>query len=133
MDQDLRPPLDEGLQLLVAEGGETHRVVEHDERRRRDQTSGQRVVAAVHRVLDRVREDEEQDEVERRELAHLAFAGEPQHDDEEEVDEDRAKDQLPPVDGWDPELFHELKILHGVVLGNSIGPPERCFDIGLSP
>ena len=59
---------------------------------RGDDPAGERRVLADHRVLDRVGDDQEDDEVEDRELAHLALAGEAEADDEEDVD-DRGPDR----------------------------------------
>jgi hypothetical protein len=56
----------------------------------------QRVVAGVHRVLHRVRQDQQQDQIERRVLRGLALAGQAQEDQQEQVDHNSAENELPP-------------------------------------
>src|SRR5512147_2288316 len=94
VDQHERVPLDERLGPLAPRGGERDRRVERDEGRRRYETAEDRVVAAVHRVLHGVREDEEEDEVERSELPDLSLAGEAEENEQEDVDDGRAEDDL---------------------------------------
>ena len=69
-------------------------VVHHQQRDGTDQPSGDRVVVADDRVLHRVRQREQHDEVERVELRQLAFAEDAQQHDEEDIDDDRPQDLL---------------------------------------
>jgi len=58
-------------------------------------------VGARHRRLDGVGDQQHEDEVEERELAHLALAEHAQPEQQHEVDADRADDELVP---GDPEV-----------------------------
>lgn len=69
-------------------------MVDHQQRRRPDETAGDADVIPDDRVLDRVRQRQQHDEVERIELRELPLAGQPQADDEEEVHGNGAKDLL---------------------------------------
>ena len=66
-------------------------VVDRQQRRGADQPAGDRVVLADDRVLHRVRNRQQHDEIERIELRQLALPGEPQHHDEKRVDDDGPK------------------------------------------
>jgi hypothetical protein len=99
VDEHLRLTLDQDLDALVAEGQVTDAVVQADERDRGDEAGGDGIVASVHGVLDGVGEHEQQHEVERRELANLALAGDAEQDDQQAIDDDRTGDKLPPRDG----------------------------------
>ena len=56
--------------------------------------AGDAVVVADDRVLHRVRQRQQDDQIERIELRQLPLAGEPQPDDQEGVDQDRPQDLL---------------------------------------
>ena len=75
-------------------GQEAQALVERDEGQDGDEPAPHRRVLADHRVLDRVRDDEDDDELEDRELADLLLPGQPQHDDQEQVDDRGPKDDL---------------------------------------
>src|SRR5262249_22241025 len=62
---------------------------QREKRRRANHPAGDGVVVADDRVLNGVRQRQEHDEVKRVELRQLALAGEPQSDDQKEIDQDR--------------------------------------------
>src|SRR6266571_2215732 len=94
VNQELRPSFDERLESLVTVCRQTDQVIQEDQRRRGNETPDQGVVAAVHRVLNGVGENEQQNEVERSELSHLPFPRETKQNQEEDVDDKAAKDEL---------------------------------------
>ena len=65
--------------------------VDDEQRGCADDPAEERVVVADDRVLHRVREQEQDDEIEGVELSHLALPGEAEADEEEDVNEDGAK------------------------------------------
>jgi hypothetical protein len=65
-------------------------VVAGDEHQGAEEPAEQRVVVPDDRVLDDVREEQEDDEVEGVQLRELALAGEVDQDDEREIDRERA-------------------------------------------
>jgi len=75
----------------MEEGEADERVVGRDEQRSGEEAAEQRVVVADDRVLDDVRDQEQDDEVERRQLRQLALAGQVDEDDEREVDGERPR------------------------------------------
>ena len=58
-----------------------------EQRRRADDPANERIVIADDRVLHRVRQQQQHDEIERIELRQLAFAGEAKSDQEKGVDD----------------------------------------------
>ena len=69
----------------------------HDrERARGDDPAGQRGVPADHRVLHRVRDHEDDDEIERRHLPQLAFAREAEKDEHGDIHDERPQQDLVP-------------------------------------
>ena len=82
------------LKDLVPVQEADHGVVDEQQRRRPDDPAGHRVVVADDRVLDGVRQSQQNDQVERVELRQLALAGQPETDDQERVDQDGAQDLL---------------------------------------
>jgi hypothetical protein len=64
-------------------------VVDRQQRRRADDAPGDGVVLPDDRVLDGVGQRQQHDEIERVELRELPFAGEPQHEDQKRIDDDR--------------------------------------------
>ena len=68
--------------------------VDEEQRRRADDAADQRIVIADDRVLHRVRQQEQHDEIERVELRQLAFAGESESDEKEPVDDERPEELL---------------------------------------
>ena len=71
---------------------------------RADQTANERIVIADDRVLHRVGEQEQHDEIERVELRQLALAGEPEPDEQERVDDERANELFADRDAGDEEV-----------------------------
>src|SRR5581483_3284486 len=69
-----------------------------------DDAAGDRDVVADDRVLQDVGEEEQHDEVEAVELPQLALARQPQRDDDESVDDNRAQNSLPPRNLQDPDV-----------------------------
>ncbi|TML67887.1 MAG: hypothetical protein E6G14_10935 [Actinobacteria bacterium] len=97
-DQILLGAVDEPLQAA----GEEHRpiepFVEDDEGRDADHRAAERVVDADDRVLHRVGDQEQDDQIEGVLLSELALPHDAEHHDEERVDDDRAQDLLEPVE-----------------------------------
>jgi hypothetical protein len=108
MDENFGTPLDDRRQPLTAIRAKTDEPVNTDERGRRDEPAHQGVVAGVHRVLDRVGQHEEQDQIEGRELTHLSLAGETKKDDQKEINDDTADEEFPPRDR---HLQHQESVL----------------------
>jgi len=87
------PPLDlVQLAIVIEEANDDG--VHDEEHRRADDSADERIVVADDGVLHRVRQQEQDDEVERIDLRQLALAGEPQSDEEKPVDDDRPQDLL---------------------------------------
>ena len=59
-----------------------------------EEAAAERVVGTDHRVLHDVRDDQQHHQVERRQLSHLALAGEPERRQQEQVDHHRPDDLL---------------------------------------
>ena len=59
-----------------------------------DEAADERIVIADDRVLHRVRQQQQHDEIERIELRQLAFSGEAESEQEKRVDDHRAKELL---------------------------------------
>ena len=74
IDEDRRLAVEGIAERLPAIGRGVEEQVEDEDDERRDQARDEGRVLADHRVLDRVRDDQEHDEIERRELAGLALA-----------------------------------------------------------
>ncbi len=67
--------------------GRVQREIEDEDHEGREETAEQRRVLADHRVLDGVRDHEEDHEVEGRQLTRFALAQEPETEDETDVDD----------------------------------------------
>src|SRR5207245_4369276 len=102
--EDLRVPFDDGLQLLASVRNEAHEEVQAHESGRGDETVQQGVVACVHRVLDGVRQNQKQNEIERGQLTYLPLSGDAQEREKEGVDDDAPENQLPPGYGDVPHV-----------------------------
>jgi len=87
MHENLRPSLDEPRKTLVAVGGAAHHPVNRHQTHGAAEPADDRVVAAVHRVPHRIAQDQEQNEIERCELAHLTLARQSQQCDQKDVDD----------------------------------------------
>jgi hypothetical protein len=112
---------DEGFEEFEFEGEEADEVVEGDEGDGADGAAGDGIVTAVHGVLDGIGEDQEEHKVEGCELADLAFAGDAEQDEHEDVDDDAAEDEFMPGEGEGPETFeHGISLVGGVLLGLTI-------------
>ena len=96
MDEDFGATFDEGFQFLIPVGGEADEIVDEHKRACRDDAGEDGVVPAIHGILHGVTENEQQDQVERRELADLPFAGHPQQHDKEPVNDEGTEDEFPP-------------------------------------
>src|SRR5260221_5520820 len=83
-------------------------VVREEQREGADETAGHAVVVPDDRVLHRVGEREQHDEIERIELGQLALAEDPQEQDQEDVDEDRADDLLGEGNGEREHVLQEM-------------------------
>jgi len=102
VDEDDGVAFDPAFEAFAFEGEETDEVVKGNEGAGTDDAAGDGVVAAVHRVLDGVAEDEEEDEVERCELADLTFAGDAEEEQDEGVNDGAAEDEFPPGEAGVP-------------------------------
>ena len=65
-------------------------------------TGGVGIVAAVHRILHRIAQDQQQNQVEWSELPDLPFTGEPQQQQDQPVDEHGPQHELGPGNGRFP-------------------------------
>ena len=74
--------------------GELEQVVGDEQGHDRDQAAPQRRVLADHRILDGVRDEQDDDQLEDRHLADLALARHPQDEDQEQVDDRGPEDDL---------------------------------------
>ncbi|MNN80212.1 hypothetical protein D3C81_1969240 [compost metagenome] len=74
VNEDLGPAFHQRLQAVAAPGAIAHQHVGAEQRGGQDQPGGHGVVAAIHGVLHRVRDDQQQHQVQRRQLADLALA-----------------------------------------------------------
>src|SRR5690242_19434872 len=144
MDQHHGMPLDERFGLLTTRGHERDRGVERDQRRSGDKASEDRVVATVHGVLNGVREDEQQHQVERCELPDLPLARKPKQDNEKHVDDRRPNDDLPedetarkPHDHLPNERTERAYYLgrrpYGSITARSSPLDNACYNIYCSP
>ena len=86
VDEDRRAALERAPEPRVEEREADKEVIAGDEHRRAKEPAEQRVVVADDRVLDDVREEQEDDEVEGGQLRELALAGQVDEDDERQVD-----------------------------------------------
>ena len=68
--------------------------LEHRDRADSEERTGERVVVLRETLLDRVAEDDDQDQVERLERRQLAAADDPRQHEQEAEDDDRAKDDV---------------------------------------
>ena len=96
VDEDFGSAFDEGFHFLAPPGGESDEIIDEHERASREDTGEHRIVPAIHGILYGVAENEQQNQVEWRELADLPFAGHSQEHDEEPVNDERADDEFPP-------------------------------------
>ena len=96
VNEDFGATFNKSFHFLVSIGGETDQVVDEHERASREDTGEDGVVPAVHGILHGVAENQQQDEVERRKLADLPFAGHSQEHDQASIDDKRADDEFPP-------------------------------------
>jgi hypothetical protein len=96
VDENLGTSLDDRRQPLTAKRADTDEPVDADESRCRDEPTHQGVVAGVHRVLDRVGQNEKKDQIEGRELTHLSLAREAKKDDQKQINDDAADEKFPP-------------------------------------
>jgi hypothetical protein len=88
-DRSALQPLVQRVRALLDEG-KSH--VDDDERDDEDEGVGEGVVVPHHGVLNRLGDDEEEDEVERRDLTQRAVARETEEDEQGSVDADGADD-----------------------------------------
>jgi len=94
LEQHPRRALEDPARAAAPEHHAHERVIGEEQRRRPDDPADERVVGADHRVLQRVRGQEQHGEVQHVDLPELALAAEPQRGDEEGEDEQRAEDLL---------------------------------------
>jgi hypothetical protein len=72
--------------------------IPNDQRRGGHQAADERHVTTIHRVLDRIRDDQDHDEVGRAHLPELALSGEAQQSKYGDVHDHRPYDDLPERD-----------------------------------
>ena len=97
MEEHLRIPFDELLHRLAGGGDPADDPVRRDQGDGEDHSRRDRVVAAIHRVLHRVAEHHQKDQIEGAHLPDLTFAGRPQQKDQEEINQKAPSDEFPPV------------------------------------
>ena len=88
--------LEQPREPRAAERGAREGVVRGEENGRPEEAADEGRLVADDRVLDDVRQQEEDDEVERRELRELPFARDAEQDDQSDVDRERTDDLVPP-------------------------------------
>ena len=98
-DEQRRLALEELREALAPAAHEDQRAIRGDEDDDGHEAAPDGDVGADHGVLDRVRDHQHEHEVEHRELPHLAFAGQAQDGDEEEVDDEGADGDAEQVAG----------------------------------
>ena len=89
LDQHGGLALDQPIEILVLPEEAHDGIVDRQERRGAEDATRHRIVVADDRVLHRVRERQQDDEIERVQLRELALAGETQPDDQERVHQHR--------------------------------------------
>lgn len=94
LDEDDGDSFDEMAHSHAAQSQAAYGGVDRQQGGCGDESSLQAGVGADHRVLDRVGDKEDHDEIERGQLAELAAATEPEPDEHCDVDDDRASDDL---------------------------------------
>src|SRR5579872_1395823 len=77
---------------VVAGGERGEQIIQSEERGGADHAADERGIRANHRVLDRVGDDEQNGEIEGRELPKLALAREPERHEQEQIDDDAPQD-----------------------------------------
>src|SRR5664280_2929797 len=96
-DQGCALPKDDASQTWIAMHQCRNTVVDYKEGCGGNDTTHDRGVRPGHCVLDRIGEQEDHDEIERRELAHLALSGQSQTSQNQDVDDGRPKYDLPEI------------------------------------
>src|SRR5262249_16605818 len=94
--ENLRAALDDGLQRFEAVGDHSNSEIQGDERGGGDESSDERIITGVHGILDGVGKNQQEDQIERGELADWALAGEPKKHKQKAVDHNAANDKFPP-------------------------------------
>src|SRR4029077_6704398 len=74
-DEHFRPAFDQSLQFLASISENSNDPVDSDQGRCGNHPADHGIVATVHGVLNGITQDQEQDQIERRQLADLSFAG----------------------------------------------------------
>ena len=121
--------LDETLHPRMREHEADDHVVEDQQCRGADHAAEQRVVGADDGVLHGVRDREQDDQVEGVQLRQFPLAGQPQADDEEQVDQHRPHDLLEHADrrlrvGADVEEVGQEARVHGGSFREAVLPPS---------
>ena len=109
-DEDVRIAFDQPIELLMRVQVPNDDVVDDQQRGGADQAAGDAVVFADDRVLYRVRQREQYDQVERVELRQFALAGEPQADDQEHVNHDGPQDFFGDRQPEDKHVGKQLRV-----------------------
>ena len=102
MDQDLWTTLDKLLQGFAFVRNPADDAVSDDQSACGEDSSGDGVISSIHGVLHRVTQHEQQNEIEGRQLADLAFAGEAQNNHDKNVNDQAAHNEFPPGESWVP-------------------------------
>src|SRR6266571_82648 len=113
VDEERRRRLEQPARALRAVGDLDDPPVQYQNDHGPDEPAEERVVRPDHRVLDDVRDQQQDDEVERRELADLTLAGEAERQEDEEVHDDRAHDLLVERNLRRPDPGHGLTLGRG--------------------
>ena len=122
VDQQRRRRLDQAVEGRPAAAQHRDAPVEDQKRRDDDHPARDRVVRSRHRRLEGVRHQEHEHQVKGRELPQLALPEQSQTDEEDDIDQGRADDQVPPRNAQVEEL---AEITH--VSGSfSVFPSPAC-------
>lgn len=96
VNEDLRAAFDETFDGFAAVGEAANERVGENEGGGGNDPAGNRVVAAVHGVLDCVAQNQQQDQIKGSQLAYLALTRQTQQNEEENVNDEAAQNEFPP-------------------------------------
>src|SRR2546426_2082165 len=96
VNEYLGPTLNDSFQGFALISQTTYNAVCHYERRSGHNSARNGIIAPVHGVLHRITQNQQQDQIEGRQLTHLSFTGHPQNDQKEGINNEPAENELPP-------------------------------------
>ena len=109
LNQHIGIAFHEPFEFFVFEEEADDDVVDDEQRRRADDSAGHAVVVADDGVLHRVRQGEQHDQIQRVQLRQLAFTGDAEPGDQEEIDRDGPQHLFR---NGQPENEHVMQRLH---------------------